>query len=182
MTLDSGERFDRLVIYPSRSKLVLVLLGSIAFVLLGIWIGSPGVAQRVPRWKIVFVSYVGAPFFTACGLYAAYRLVSHRPSVEIDSKGVSDSASGLAAGRLSWDEVDHLVLYRYSGQPLLGIVPRDLEIFLSRQHPVRRSLTKLNLALGCAPVNIPQVALPMKVVELAELLHTRYGVRVEGDA
>jgi hypothetical protein len=65
---------------------------------------------------------------------------------------------------------------------MLGIVPKDLETFLSRRHPVRRSLVRLNLALGCAPLNIPQVLLRVKVSELAELLHARYGVRVEAAA
>jgi hypothetical protein len=62
---------------------------------------------------------------------------------------------------------------------MLGIIPRELELFLSRQHPLRRSITKLNLKLGCAPVNVPQVILPMKLEQLADLL-ARYGVRVEG--
>jgi hypothetical protein len=180
MTPDSSERSDRLVIYPSRLKTLLVLVGAIAFVVVGIWIATPGVARGVAVWKVVIASYVGVPFFTACGLYAAYRLARHRPAVEIDSTGITDAASALGAGRLTWDEVDHVVLYKYSGQSMLGIVPRDLDIFLSRQHAVRRFLTKLNLALGCAPVNVPQVALRMNVAELADLLHTRYGVRVEG--
>lgn len=182
MTPDSSTHADRLVIYPSRAKMSLVLLGSIAFVVIGIWIGTPGVARGVPIWKVVIASYIGVPFFAVCGLYAAYWLSSHRPALEIDSTGITDAASALGAGRLSWDEVDHVVLYKYSGQAMLGIVPRSLDIFLSRQHAVRRCLTKLNLALGCAPINVPQVGLRMSVAELADLLHTRYGVRVEGDA
>ena len=168
------------MIYPSRLKTLLVLLGSIAFVVIGIWIGTPEVARGVATWKVVIASYVGVPFFATCGLYAAYRLAHHRPAVEIDATGITDAASALGVGRLSWDEVDHVVLYTYSGQSMLGIVPKDFDIFLSRQHVVRRSLTKLTLTLGCAPVNIAQVALRMKVAELASLLHTRYGVRVEG--
>jgi len=173
---------DKVVVYPSRTKISLVLLGSIAFVVIGVWIGTPGVARRVALWEVVIGSYVGVPFFAACGLYAVYRLVSRRPALEIDSTGITDAASAIGAGRLSWDEVDHVVVYKYSGQAMLGIVPRNLDIFLSRQPIARRSLTRLNLALGCAPINVPQVGLSMKVVELASLLHTRYGVRVEGDA
>jgi hypothetical protein len=147
-----------------------------------LWIATPEVAQRVATWKVIVSSYVGVPFFGACALYSAYRLAHRRPAIEIDSTGITDAASALGAGRLSWDDVDHVVLYRYSGQLMLGIIPTDLDNFLSRQQLIRRTLTKLNLALGCAPVNIPQVALPMRLTELAGLLHTRYGVRVEGDA
>jgi hypothetical protein len=182
MPLDSSADGDRLVIYPSRAKMSLILLGSIAFVGIGIWIGTPAVAREQPLWKVVVASYVGVPFFGACGLYAVYRLAIRRPALEIDSTGITDSASAVGAGRLSWDEVDHVVLYKYSGQWMLGIIPRNLDVFLSRQPFPRRFLTKLNLALGCAPVNVPQVGLSMKVAELANLLHTRHGVRVERDA
>jgi hypothetical protein len=182
MTPDSSIDPDKVVIYPSRAKTLLVLLGSIAFVVIGVWIGTPSVARGLAIWEVVIGSYVGVPFFAACGLYAINRLVSHRPALEIDSTGITDAASAIGVGRLGWDEVDHVVLYRYSGQPMLGIVPANLDTFLGRQPVLRRSLTKLNLALGCAPINVPQVGLSMKVVELANLLHTRYGVRVRGDA
>jgi hypothetical protein len=157
----------------------LLLVGSIGFVALGVWIGTTG---GVPIWDVVIAAYIGVPFFAVCGFYAAYRLVWRRPALVIDSMGITDASSTLGAGHLSWDDVDHVRIFTYYGQPMLGIAPRSLELFLSRQHPVRRSLTKLNLRLGCAPVNVPQVALPMKLTELAQLLHARYGVRVERDA
>jgi hypothetical protein len=180
MTPDSNTHFDRLVIYPSRTKLSLILLGSIAFVVICLWIGTLGVLRWMLIWEVVLAVYFGVLFFTACGLYAAYRLAVRRPALEIDPAGITDASSALGAGRLRWDEVDHVRLYIYSGQPMLGIVPKDLALFLSRQGPVRRYLTKLNLSLGCAPINVPQVTIPMKVAELADLLRTRYGVRVEG--
>ena len=176
---DSTSHPDRLVIHLSRAKMTLVLLGAIAFVVAGVWIATSDATRNVPFWEVFIASYVGVPFFSACGLYAAYRLVRRRPALELDSTGITDAASGLGAGRLSWDEIDHVVLYKYQGQSMLGIVPKDLEAFMNRQSSVRRSLTKLNLKLGCAPINIPQVGLRMKLAELAEILHTRYGVRVE---
>ncbi len=173
---------NRVVIYQSRPKMSLVLLGSIAFVVIGVWIGTPNVARGLAVWEVVVASYVGVPFFAACGLYAAYRLAVRRPALEIDSMGITDTASAVGAGRLRWDEVDHVVVYKYSGQVMLGIVPKNLDIFLNRQPVVRRFLMKLNLALGCAPINVPQFGLRMGVLELAHLLHTRHGVRVAGDA
>ena len=171
---------DRLVIYPSRVKLLLVLIGAIGFVVLCAWIAISDATRNVPIWELVLAAYVGVPFFSACGLYAAYRLVLRRPALEIDSRGITDAASGLAVGRLRWEEIDHVVLYEYCGQAMLGIFPRDLEGWLLRRHPLRRSLTRLNLRLGCAPVNIPQVTLPVKLGDLADRLRARHGVRVEG--
>jgi hypothetical protein len=181
MTPGSSGNPDELVIYPSRTKMLLVLLGSVAFVAAGVWIGTSNLWRGPAILEVFLASYVGVPFFATCGIYAAYRLVRHRPALVIDRMGIIETSSALGAGRLSWDEVDHILLYKISGQPMLAIIPRELEVFLSRQHPVRRWLTTLNLRLGYAPVNVSQVALRMKVAELADLLRTRYGVRVEGD-
>ncbi len=181
MAFDPGTDTDRLVIYPSRVKTVCVLLGAIAFVILGIWIATPGMAARVAVWKVMVASYVGVPFFGACALYAAYRLLRRRPSIEIDAAGITDNASVLGVGHLSWDEIDYVMVYQYSGQSFLGIFPKDLDALLGRQNALHRAVLKLGLGMGAAPVNIPQATLPMRVEALAEILHTRHGVRLQAD-
>jgi hypothetical protein len=135
MTPDSSSDANRLVIYPSRSKMALILLCSIAFVVIGVWVRTPGVARGLEVWEVIVASYVCVPFFAASGFYAAYRLAIRRPALVIDSTGITDSASAEGAGRLRWDEVDHVVLYGYFRQEMLGIVPSNLGIFLSRQSP-----------------------------------------------
>ena len=180
MSPDSSTPPDRLVIYLSPVRMLLVFLGATAFVALGVGILASGVTRGLPLWELILAVYVSIPFFGACGLYAAYRLLIRRPALESDGMGITDTSSALGAGRLNWDEVAHLVLYKPYGQAMLGIVPKDLGTFLNRQNAVRRYLTKLNLAWGFAPINVAQVGLRMKVGDLADLLHTRYGVRVEG--
>lgn len=182
MTLPLDTEADRVLIYPSRAKMLYVLLVSIVIGALGIWIATSGVARELPAWKVAIVSYIATPFFAFGALYAAYRLAIRRPALELDSTGIIDNASAVGVGRLGWDEVDHVVLCKYRGQSMLGIVPRDLNLFLSRQSTIRRSFIKGNLALGCPPITVPQMGLSMNVAELASLLQTRYGVRVEGDA
>lgn len=169
---------QRLQLYAGRTKLILILLGSIAFVVLGAWLGSCDISRRLELWQIVLGSYIGIPFFGACGLFAGYRLVRRRPALELDSIGMTDAASAVGAGRLRWEEVDHAVLYKYSGQAMLGIVPKDLDAVLLRQPAFRRFVMRSNLALGCPPINIPQSGLSMNLAELAELLRTRHGVRL----
>ena len=181
MTTETIEHPDRIVVYPSRRKAALVLLGAIGFVVLGIWIGSPGMAPRVSLFSKVVCTYIGVPFFALCGLYAAYRLAIRRPAVVIDRTGITDTSNAFAPGHLDWNDIDCVLVYEYHKQPMLGILPKNLDLFLDRQNASRRAYYKMNLALKLPPVNIAQVILPMKVTELARLLHARYGVRVEGE-
>ena len=180
MPIETIEHPDRLVIYPSRRKAALVLLGAIVFVVLGLWIGSPGMRSRVSMVERMIATYIGVPFFAACGLYAAYRIVIRRPAVVVDPTGITDTSHPFGVGYLGWGDIDRVVLYRYQGQAMLGIYPKNLETLLSRLEGVRSKYIRANLALGCAPVNLAQVMLPMGLAELAALMHARYGVRVEG--
>jgi hypothetical protein len=41
---------------------------------------------------------------------------------------------------------------------------------------------KANLRMGFAPVNVPQLLVPMSLDELAELIRTRYGIEKRDSA
>lgn len=181
MAVETIEHPDRLVIYPSRRKAILVLLGATAFVCLGLWIGSPGMSSRVSMIERVIATYIGVPFFGLCGLYAAYRIVVRRPAIVVDATGLTDTSHPFGVGYLSWDEIDRVVLYKYQGQGMLGIYPKNLDTLMSRLEGMRSKYMRANLALGCAPVNLAQVMLPMKLADLADLMRARYGVRAEAD-
>ena len=172
---------EALIVYPSRTKMVLLLLGALGFVAAGLWIATPSISARIATWKVVVAVYVGVPFFGACGLYAANRLIRRRPALIADRSGLMDAASVVGAGHLRWDEIDFVVPYEFSGQAMLGVVPQDLESLLARQNWVRKRPMKINVGMGATPVNIPQAILPMTVIELAETLHTAYDVRVEAE-
>lgn len=170
---------DRLVIYPSRTKMVLLFLAAIAFVAGGVWIGSPAMAGQVSAVRRAIAVYAGIPFFGLGGAFILYRLVKWRPSFIADASGFTDSASVAGIGHIPWSDVDHIKSYEIRGQPLLGVWPKDVQALLERQGSMRRRLMQANISMGSAPIAIPQATLPMKVEELASLLEERFGVRVE---
>ena len=155
----------------SRGKLVAAALGSIAFVAIGGWL-----VRRAPRDGIeaALAGLAAAVFFGACGLYALWRLVRPRPALVINHRGIVDNASALSVGFLGWDEIAELYEYRYQNQVMLGIVPKNLEALFGKQPAWKRRVLRANLWLGTAPINIPQVILPMKVSELLREIETRF--------
>jgi hypothetical protein len=151
----------------------LILIGSVAFVAVGLWLVGPSMSTRVSTPLRVLVGG-GVPFFGIAGIYAGHRLYRRYPLLVADSSGIVDSGSATAAGYIGWEEIDRLTVYRFAGQWMLGIWPRDLERLLNRQHWWKRRMMKMNVALGAAPANIPEAALPIRAAELAELLHSRF--------
>jgi hypothetical protein len=166
-----------LVIYPSRWKASLILVGAVAFVVISgamIVLPEPGVAG----WLLRRLGMVGVLFFGACGAYTAYRLIVQRPALVADDDGLLDNASAVAVGRLRWDEIERVWPYGFSGQMFLGVIPRDLEQVLARLPRWKQALIRANVSFGCAPINIPQTILPVRIDDVVNELAQRFDVHV----
>ena len=174
---DSGE----LIVFPSTTKTVLLVIGSLGFVAMGgflVYLWAAG--RQGPAAAIVGAADIA--FFGACGIYGAFRLSVKRPLLVIDARGITDNGSALGVGFVEWDEIAEIGEYEFQGQTMLGIVPRDLDRVLSRLSRFKRSAIRANLRLGAAPINIPQVLLPVPVRDLVEEMVTRYDVSHGVDA
>ena len=167
-----------IVIYPHRGKLLLVLLGAVAFVAIGVFFLWYRDVSIIGRIEMILVGVASILFFGLVALYVVYRLVWRRPALIIGPEGIVDRASVIGVGRLSWSEVAYIEAYRFREQPMLGVYPRDLEAMLARLPGWHRRVIRLNLALGCAPVNLPQVTLPGTTDDLARLIASRFDVEV----
>src|SRR5262245_43759234 len=163
-------------IYPIRRKLWPLLLGAIMFVVLGFeiigWRGVPAVIHLYH----VLVAVLAIVFFGACGIVILGRLLWRSPAVILSRQGITDRASPIGIGFLSWEEVAFIATYSIRGQQTLGVFPKDPGSVMSRLDAFKAGYMKLNMRMGFAPVNISQVILPGPIEELAELIRTRYGI------
>jgi hypothetical protein len=153
----------------SVGKLVAIAAGSVAFVLAGAWM-----IRRPDDPTAVLFGAAAILFFGASGIFAIVRIVRPTPAVVINDKGIFDNASAVGAGFIAWDEIEDIREYRFKNQVFLGIFPKQLDAILARQSAWKRLAIRANLALGGAPINIPQVALPMRVADLMREIRVRF--------
>ena len=179
---------DETVIELSRTKLVLSILGSCAFVAAGAWLLSFDASKirsgrsfnfffREP-WVVYGVGLAAILFFGLCGLYAFVKLFDKRPGLILNSSGIVDNASGVAAGFIPWAEVLGSGVYEVQKQKMLIIGVRDPQKYLDRGGAVKRSLNKANAKMVGSPISIPSVALKINFAELVSLFeryHRKYG-------
>src|SRR4026208_2291892 len=156
---------DDFVLYPKRTKLLLLAAGALMFVVLGIYLAQNQESMGVSLWKVIIASYVGVPFFSLCLVYAIYRLAVRRPAVVVNHEGIFDNASVAGAGLLRWEEIANIFPYDYMGQRMLGINLVNEAAILARQPAIKRALTRMNKKIA-APFAIPQNPLPISVGEL----------------
>ena len=179
---------DETVIELSRTKLALLVLGSCAFVATGAWLLSFDAAEIRYGRAFAFshnspvVVYgagaAGVLFFGLCGLYGLFKMFDKKPGLILNSSGIVDNASGVAAGFIPWPEVLGSGVYEVQKQKMLVIGVRDPQKYIDRGGALRRALNRANYKMTGSPVAIPSVALKVDFSELVSLFnryHRRYG-------
>jgi len=169
---------NELIVPASKTKLLGVVAGACAFVVLSVWLLSRPYPNPIQRTRAQLVAVGAIVFFGACGVYGVTRLLRPTPAVIINDKGIVDNASALSTGFIAWEEIAELREYRFQNQTFLGIYPKRLDALLARQSAWKRHAINANMALGVAPVNIPQVVLPMSAAELMSEINARFGDRI----
>jgi hypothetical protein len=167
-----------IVVYTSRLKLGFVFLASLVMVLLASAVLLVAVDQGKQAQGMALSACAVVLFFGACAAIALRRLIVRRPSLVIDRDGVRDDAPAIGIGFLPWVEIERVVPCLYKEQKMLSIVPRELDLYLSRRRGLGGLLARLNIRLIGAPFSIRESILPLSVEELASEIGRRYGVKV----
>lgn len=159
------------VIPLSKTKVALLIVGAVAFMAGSIWIWSIADTQaRFNPLLLKAVAVAGVFFFGLCAIYGCIKAFDARPGLIIDSEGIVDNSSAVAAGRILWHEVVGLKVSEMAGQRFITIEVVDPEKFTKRGSLLGRMLNSANAKMTGSPINISSNSLRMKFDELFQLL------------
>lgn len=118
---------EEFVAHQSRWRLVLLLLGAIAFVVIGLMmVGAFGEAPRSDRHSpqvIAAVAWFGIAFFGPCAILIAKRLIEGGEALRIGRAGVSFAA--WSDQTIPWSEITDISEWSFRGQRSLILHLRD---------------------------------------------------------
>ena len=132
----------------NRTKYGLLLLCTLAFVAIGVWMLLDG-----DLWGGGIVTL----FFGAGTLVFIRQMLWRGPRLTIDDEGLHDRTLGV--GVIRWDDVQDAWPAEMNGQPFVALVLRDPDVYLDRLGPVRRTLTRANRFVGFPPLSLNLSAL-----------------------
>ncbi len=170
---------DRIAIASSKVKLILVALGAFLFVALSVWLFM--IADTQDRFSSIYVkvlSVLGVVFSGLCGLYCLSKLSDDSPGLVLDSEGIIDNSSAIAAGRVTWQEIRDVQEMVVSGQRFLTVIVQDPGKYLGKGNPLSRLLVKMNYKMYGSPIFISTNGLKVGFDELERLFQDyrdRYG-------
>ena len=168
----SQSDFPEIVIYPTRSKTLANIFGSLMFAVAAVFfILTPDLAARL----IGVAAFVA---FGASAAYATYRLISNTPVIVLNGDGIFDNASPFAVGWIAWAEIDRIEPRRNYLTRLIGIRPHDRDTVFARVSPYRRWMVRALAVMSHAPVNIPAALLGRRLDEIQRMIeryHKQFG-------
>lgn len=168
------------VIELSKAKIILLILGAVAFVLLGAWFLTLDVqtieSQR--RFNSPTLIYgIGAAsiaFFGLCGLIGIMKLFDKSPGLVVSSDGIWDNSSGISAGIIPWAEVVGISEYRIQKQKFVSIHVQHPEKYVNTGNAFKRMANKANLKMCGTPINISANSLKISYEELLKTINEYY--------
>jgi hypothetical protein len=132
---------ERIKIKLSKTKGILTFLGSVAFVLVSIWLISFADNQHRHSQTLVKVAgYVGLIFFGLCGLYIFYKLFDTKPGLVIDDKGILDNSSAASGHIIKWNRIVGLRIGQVKSTKFILIDLVDPEQFLNEASGITKTL------------------------------------------
>ena len=170
---------DEKIIELSKTKIALAILGTCAFVAIGIWMLSLDEASiRSSRsfrlfWNNpMYVKALGVLAIVLFGLLALFffkKLFDKKPGLIFSSSGIVDNASAVAAGFIPWSEVLGAHVFEVPQQKMLIIEVTDPQKYVDRGNAVKRKINQANYQMCGSPISISANALKIDFAELHSL-------------
>jgi hypothetical protein len=166
---------DAFVVYPSRTKLLALLAGAVAFcaVVIPMW-NSKSIEPRI-------IAIAAWALFGLGSLFLLWKILKYTPSLIVNHLGVFDNSSAYGAYFLRWEEIDSIYIGEMavssSRQRFLAINLKDPDEFLSRQGALRAILLRASMKLVGTPVmTISANTLPVTLEQLISVMEAKSSV------
>ena len=171
-------KYERIEIPLSKTKLSLLLLGSIAFVVGGIWmVANPnGFATSYRPTNPVFVFGVGLVsiiFFGLCLVNIAKKLLDNTPGLVIDEKGIYDNSGAISVGLILWNDIVELRTADVFRQKFIIVIVNNPEQYINAQpRAINKTRLRRNYKSCGSPISISANGLKINFDELYRLLES----------
>jgi hypothetical protein len=164
---------DETVVPLSKTKLVLLIIGSIGFVALGFWIFQTDSAwieaqRRFNNPMLVHGIGIVAMVFFGLGVVVGIRkLFDPKPGLVLSSAGMLITSG--STGLIPWDDVEGFTTHEIHRQKMLVVKLVDPEKYVRAGGALRQALRRTNMNMMGSPIALSSNTLEISYDELVAL-------------
>ena len=141
---------DTLYIRTSVKRLLLYLIGSLAFVLCGLWIVTS--APELDSIEYVIGGWGSIVFFGLGVMVFAFKICDRRPTIIINEKGVFDRTLGV--GVIEWGDIEDVYKQSVHGNVFICMVLTEPAKYLRHPSKAKAKIASFNRLLGFETINL----------------------------
>lgn len=172
--------FQPIIIPISKGKLIKLLIFALLFVIAGIFILNIEPNSRRSLMNIAFMRYSIAIAAIAMGaiaiIYFIAKMFDKSPGLIIDSKGITDNASGVSAGFIPWEDIRHIYTTQVMSEKFVMVGVSNPEIYINRQRKfLKRKAMNFNYKSYGSPISITSNGLKTSHDQLLAALNEVWG-------
>ena len=167
---------DRIEIYTSKKKSVLLVLASIAFVAIGVWMLLE--SDNLTGWRAknpVFTRLMGiaAILFFGFGIFVGIkRLIKSEIALIIDKTGLNVNPKKSLTEFIKWNEILGFEEIKIHSTKILIIVVKNPDYWLEKEtNAIRKKMMRFNINSYNSPFNIAASGIDISSNELNEKLN-----------
>jgi hypothetical protein len=167
---------ERIEIYTSKKKSLLLLLGSLAFVALGIWLVME--ADNLTGWRArnpLLTRGIGIAsiLFFGLGIFVSIkRLVKSEIALIIDPIGLNVNPKKSTSEFIKWEEIIGFEEIKIQSTKILIVSVTNPEYWLKQEtNMIRKKMMQFNINNYDSPFNIAASGLDISSTELKDTLN-----------
>jgi hypothetical protein len=163
---------------PVRGKIVLLLLGSLVFVLLGFWFcrsQEPAAEAGSFPWFPKIVGIFSILFFGACAVEAIRQMLDTRPRLILDDRGIFDRT--LSTPVIPWGSLLGAKIVQVRKTKFIALQLADEEARYAALSPIKRMMSNANQGLGCSRFNLNLSALDISAEHVLTVIEEQLELR-----
>lgn len=163
----------------SKGKLLLMLLGCIAFVVISVWMfNSAETQEEYAPALLKGVGGIGFAFFGVIGVLMVKKLFDKKPGLTINDKGIIENTNGISIQMVEWKDITNIEGIKVSGQKLIVVKVKKPEKYVDKaSNNAQKRLLRLNVKQYGTPIFITPNSLQMDFDKLLELLNGEFEKR-----
>jgi hypothetical protein len=168
---------DQITIPLSKRKIVLLMIGSLIFVILGtllILYPERFLTLFFRNEEIIrIIGFAGILFFGFCSIFFVKKLFDNKPGLIINKNGIIDNTSGIASGLIEWHDIKEIKILEIVRQKIILIIVANPDDYIARQKSAfKRKIMKLNYDHYDTPIQIITNGLKCSHTELFEMINS----------
>jgi hypothetical protein len=161
----------------SRKKMILLVLVSGVFILIGLWFFIDLPKDNYLDWIPVPLKLVGAIsvfFFGAIFVFWFKKTFDNKPALIIDDLGLEDRSSLFSAGFILWKDLKCISILEIRKQKMIMLELNNPEQYIQNQHNfIRRLILRTNFKMFGGHLSLSPKGLDITLDQLYEVLSTR---------